>query len=85
MRMLKPSHLAVICVCSAACTPAVPDAVNGSFDFETQAFTFTNFDNTHGGGEMTAPLAARMFGDAATCATGAGDTCQPTQPPLTWA
>ncbi len=72
---------AVVCV---GCSAPLPDSVNSSFDFTTNAFTFTNFDNTKSGGKMNAELAARMFGDAPVCKSGSGASCVPTDAAQAW-
>ena len=66
------------------CTPQVPDAVNSAFDFERDAFTFANFDDSVSGAQMSPALAARMFGDASVCRSGAGLTCVPTDAAAAW-
>ncbi|MBX7097736.1 MAG: hypothetical protein K1X89_08490 [Myxococcaceae bacterium] len=68
----------------AGCASGPPDAMNGGFDFTTQAFTFTNFDDAQGGGDFTPALAARMFGDAKVCAKGAGADCVPNDAAKAW-
>lgn len=68
----------------ASCAPAIPDQVTGAFDFQNDALAFNNFDDTQAGGEMTAALAARMFGDTAVCASGSGASCVPTAAANLW-
>lgn len=84
MNHFKAFSFLFAAVCLGACSSAPPDAVNSSFDFTTQAFTFTNFDNTQSGGDMTAALAARMFGDAVVCSSGTQENCQPTAAAKAW-
>ena len=77
--------LAAALVCAVSgCSDKPPDRVEGHFHFEKDALTFANFDLGLSGAELTAPQAARMFGDAAVCASGAGDTCEPTSIAKTW-
>lgn len=68
----------------SGCPQPIPDAVESSFDFRTHAFSFINFDEEAPAGRLTPALAARMFGAAAVCASGDGETCEPTAAAALW-
>jgi hypothetical protein len=72
--LLAPLGVGVLLLLPAC--SGVPDEVTGSFNFTTDAFVFANFDSAGRSAELNAPLAARLFGDEAVCAKGAGPTCE---------
>ena len=86
--LLRPASWGALCLLAitelSACTPQVADVVQSSFDFEKDAFTFTNFGDSVGGAMMTPALAAQLFGDEAVCVTGSGERCQANAAATAW-
>jgi hypothetical protein len=75
MHLLRRTVL-LIGLCHVCACSQIPDEVESDFDFETQAFSFSNFGNEAHGAVMNTELAIRMFGRDAVCSPmSTADSC----------